>query len=364
MRPESEERLAEIVRTASGPLHVRGGGTHRTPPEDTTVIEMAGLTGVTLYEPAAMTLVAAAGTTLDSIDAILAAEGQQLAFEPPSPARATLGGMVAMNASGPRRVQAGACRDSLIGLRFVDGLGQVAKNGGRVMKNVTGYDLVKLMAGSRGTLGVLTEVAFKTAPIPPAARTLSLPDLDAAHAVAALTAALTSPHDVSGAAWLPGRGAMVRVEGLAGSVGFRAGELSRVLAQFGPVEVDAADAADWRELADIPVAVTASVTAGVGITDPVSDLVSDLAGDQLWRILCRPSQSGQLLRVLPTPVALDWGGALIWVRLPRGWTPPPGLPGQGECMDDGRIFPAPDPRVARLNAELRAKFDPRGIFGD
>jgi glycolate oxidase FAD binding subunit len=171
LAPASEADLADLVRAVAGsgrPLAVEGGGTrgigHAVEGDR---LATAGLAGITLYEPGALTLVAGAGTPLAEVEAVLAAEGQALPFEPwdarPLTGRngtPTVGGMVATNASGPRRIQAGACRDSLIGVRFVDGTGTVVKNGGRVMKNVTGLDLVKLMAGSHGTLGVLTEVAF------------------------------------------------------------------------------------------------------------------------------------------------------------------------------------------------------------
>ena len=165
----------------------------------------------------------------------------------------TIGGVVAANASGPRRMQAGACRDSLIGVRFVDGAGTVVKNGGRVMKNVTGYDLVKLMAGSRGTLGVLSEVAFKVLPMPEAAASLVVPVADAGAAVVAMATAVGSPYEVSGAAWLPGAGVVLRIEGFAASVRYRAGRLAALLARVGAAEVEhdaPAVAARWAAIRD------------------------------------------------------------------------------------------------------------------
>ncbi len=224
-------------------------------------LDVSGLTGITLYEPGALTLVARAGTPLAEIEEALAAEGQRLPFEPGdwrgllgTKGEPTIGGVVAANVSGPRRVQAGACRDSLIGVRFVDGTGAVVSNGGRVMKNVTGYDLVKLMAGSWGTLGVLTEVSFKVLPRAGAAATLIVAAADAGAAVAAMTSALTSPFDVSGAAWLPGTGVLIRVEGFAGSVAYRSGELAKRLAAFGTVSGGNrhdAHAAIWAGVRDV-----------------------------------------------------------------------------------------------------------------
>jgi len=346
LRPETEAATAAAVRAARGPLRPVGGGTRLLPGEDAVPrLDMRGLTGITLYEPAALTLVARAGMPLAEIAATLAAEGQMLAFEPPPRPGSTIGGVIAANASGPRRVQAGAARDALLGVRFVDGTGEVIANGGRVMKNVTGYDLVKLMAGSRGALGVLTEVALKTAPIPPAARLLRLPGLAAAEALAPLTLALTGPFDVSAALWLPGQGALIRLEGLPGSVAIRAEALAARLAGFAP------------ETADPSLCLGENILGGPGADGPRS-------GGDLWRILCRPSQAAAILAGLPEPLRLDWGGALILARLPEGAEPPlpPGAIATRLTGAPARL-PPPDPVTARLEAVLATRFDPRGLFG-
>ncbi|HRO12901.1 FAD-binding protein, partial [Amaricoccus sp.] len=247
MRPRTEEELAEMVRGAPAEgLAIEGGGTRGIGhPVPGARLSVAGLAGITLYEPGALTMVVRAGTPLAEVEAALAAEGQMLPFEPwdarpigGANGVPTVGGMVAVNASGPRRIQAGACRDSLIGVRFVDGTGAVVKNGGRVMKNVTGLDLVKLMAGSHGTLGVLTELAFKVLPRPQAVATVVLGGLDDEAAGRAMRAALATPFQVSGAAHRPGRGTFLRLEGFAGSVAYRAAELARALAGFGAARVE------------------------------------------------------------------------------------------------------------------------------
>lgn len=342
MRPETEAQLAQIIRDATGPLSVTGGATRLWPGEGQGArLDMTALTGVTLYEPEALTLVVRAGTPLREVQEILAAEGQMLGFEPHGAPGSTIGGVAATNASGPRRVQAGAARDAMLGLRFVDGQGQVVSNGGRVMKNVTGYDLVKLMAGSRGTLGALTEISFRTAPIPPATATLALPDLDAAAAIPALSAALGGPFDVSGAAWRPGHGALIRLEGLANSVKARAADLTARLGAFGTVTEG--DPGAWLLLHS-------------NIHDPALDT---------WRIICRPSEAPALLAHLPEPLSLDWGGALIHVALPKGQAPDlPTFSGHARRIAGApAILPAPDALTARLERALRARFDPRGLFG-
>ena len=354
MKVQTEAQLAEAIRDAQGPVQVQGGGTRPVGDAVGHLLEV-GISGVTLYEPAALTLVVGAGTTLAEVETVLAAEGQRLPFEPGRwgavlgrDGESTIGGVVATNVSGPRRVQAGACRDSLIGVRFVDGTGAVVKNGGRVMKNVTGYDLAKLMAGSWGTLGVMSELSFKLLPGAPAQATVCV-DLPAGAAQVALAAALGSPFDVSGAGWLPGPGAIVRVEGLADSVAYRAGRLRDLLAPYGAVTVETdfeASAALWAELRDL--------TPFVG-----------KPGD-LWRFSVAPSQAPELLARLGGEVLLDWGGGLIWALLPEGTRARAiAAPYQGHatCLrGPGPAFePQPAP-LAALEAGLRKRFDPRGIL--
>ncbi|TGN60937.1 FAD-binding protein [Paracoccus liaowanqingii] len=343
MRPETEGQLADLIRGATAPLSITGGGTRPWPGEGGgTHLDMTALTGVTLYEPEALTLVVRAGTPLETVRQTLTAEGQMLAFEPVGRDGSTIGGVAATNASGPRRVQAGAARDAMIGVRFVDGQGEVIRNGGRVMKNVTGYDLVKLMAGSRGRLGALSEISFRTAPLPPVTATLALPDLDAAAAIPALSDALGGPFDVSGAAWLPGQGALIRLEGLAASVKARAADLGARLAPHGRVRQG--DDATWHLLHE-------------NIQDSDADI---------WRITCRPSEAPAILSHLPEPISMDWGGALIHVRLPAGQIPDlPRFSGHARRIAGAApaLRPAADPLTARLEQDLQARFDPRGIFG-
>jgi glycolate oxidase FAD binding subunit len=361
--PASEAEMAEAVAAATGPLAVRGGGT-RGPAAPGEVLSTAALAGVTLHEPGALTLVARAGTPLEEVERTLAAEGQRLPFEPMdhrpllgTGGVPTIGGVVAANVSGPRRIQAGACRDSLIGVRFVDGTGAVVKNGGRVMKNVTGYDLVKLMAGSRGTLGVLTEVAFKVLPAPEAAATLELTGLDPQEAVAALSAALGAPFEVSGAAHLTEAArSLVRIEGFEAQVAYRAERLAEVLAPWGAAAVardPAAIGKTWAAVRD--------VTAFAG-----------RPGD-VWRISVRPSAGPAAHAALGAPPAvMDWGGGLIWALLPEGTDARAdlaGIPGHATLVRAspatharlGTLHPEPAP-LARLAADLRARFDPRGLF--
>ncbi len=363
MRPATEAELAEALRDAAGPVAVRGGGTRSPAPGGLPVLSAAGIAGIRLYEPGALTLVVAAGTPLAEVEAALAAEGQRLAFEPPdlrgllgTAGVSTIGGVAAANASGPRRVQAGACRDAMLGVRFVDGTGAVVANGGRVMKNVTGYDLVKLMAGSRGRLGVLTEIAFKVLPAPEAAADLTLRGLDDARAVAAMAAALGTPFEVTGAAHLPEAGTThLRIEGFAAAVAYRAGRLAERLASFGPAEIEtdaARVAARWAGIRDVAP-------------------LHGRAGD-VWRLSLRATEAPGLVAQAGAFAALyDWGGGLVWLLVAPGTDlrarlgPFAGHATRLRATDpaDGIAADPPEaPAVAALTAGLIARFDPRGIL--
>jgi glycolate oxidase FAD binding subunit len=325
------------------------------------VLSTAALSGIRLYEPGALTLVAGAGTPLAEVEAALAAEGQRLPFEPmdhrglmATRGEPTIGGVVGANASGPRRVQTGACRDSLIGVRLVDGTGQVIRNGGRVMKNVTGYDLVKLMAGSWGTLGVLSEVAFKVLPAPESAATLVLEGLAPEAAVAAMAAALGSPYEVNGAAHLPDGRTVLRIEGFAASVAYRAGALAGHLARFGAAgRVEGEEsAALWREVRDVAA-------------------FHDAPGD-VWRISTRPSDAPGLAARAGGEALFDWGGGLLWLLVPEGTDLRATLGAFAghatlvRAAEETRArippFPPEPAPVAALTAGLRRRFDPRGIL--
>jgi glycolate oxidase FAD binding subunit len=368
MRPTTEAELADFVAGATQPLHIRGGGTRAVGRSATgDVLETGGLSGIDLYEPGALTLVVLAGTPLAEIAQVLDAENQRLAFEPMdhrgllgTTGQSTIGGVVAANVSGPRRVQAGACRDFMLGVRFVDGTGKVIKNGGRVMKNVTGYDLVKLIAGSRGTLGVLTEVSLKVLPKPETAACVLTYGLENHSAVRLMAEALGSPYDVSGAAHVPagmdGRPVtMLRVEGFAGSVAYRAEKL-RALSGHHEVRIEDDPekvAADWASVRDVEV-------------------LQGCTGD-IWRISCKPSDAPELVsRLRAEQLLFDWGGGLIWALLPEGTDARARLGGFGghatlmrTAKAGGPVLPVfhPEPEpIAALSAGIRARFDPRGLF--
>ncbi|MDQ2067435.1 FAD-binding protein [Xinfangfangia sp. CPCC 101601] len=354
MRPETEAELAEIVAGAAGPLAIQGGGTRRIGGAEGAVLETSGLSGVVLYEPAALTLVVRAGTPLAEVEALLAGERQRLAFEPLDMRQvlgrtgvSTIGGVVAANASGPRRVQSGAARDALIGVRFVSGRGEVVKSGGRVMKNVTGYDLVKLMAGSHGTLGVLSELSFKLQAQPEVEATLILEGLDDGPGLAALRRALGSPFDVSGVARVSGR-SVVRLEGLAGSVAYRVGQLRAVLPGDVSVVEGEASAEIWRNVRDL-----------APLQGPEGDL---------WRISCLPTHAAELAAAMGGTVLFDRAGGQVSMVLPEGQGEAlqKALAGRGQAIllrGAGALpFARSSAEVLALSAGLKSAFDPKALF--
>ena len=335
-----------------------------------------GLAGITLYEPGALTLVVKAGTPVSQVEETLAQEGQRLPFEPMdhrfllgTEGEPTIGGMVATAASGPRRVQAGACRDAMIGVRFVNGRGEAVSNGGRVMKNVTGYDLVKLMAGSHGTLGALTEVSFKVLPVPERALTLVIEGLDDIRAVEAMARAMTSPFEITGAAHLPAESAGVeartffRVEGMANQALYRAEQVAARLAEFGAVtQLEGAEhEALW-----------------LGIRD-----VRQFAGrpGAVWRLALKPSDApgavAAIRAALDCEALYDWAGGRVWLLTPEEGDAGAAAIRAETARHGGHatlvrasaatraavdVFePEPEP-MARFSAGLRAQFDPAGIL--
>lgn len=351
--PSDEAGLAALIADASGPLNIRGGGT-RGVQVDGDILSTAGLSGISLYEPGAMTIVAQAGTPVAEIEAALAAENQRLAFEPMdhrtllgTTGAPTIGGVMAANVSGPRRISVGAARDFLLGVRYVDGMGNIVKNGGRVMKNVTGYDLVKLMAGAHGTLGVLSEVSLKVLPCPETASTLVLHGRDDVAAIAALAKALGSPFEVSAAAHDPAeRQTLLRVEGFSESVRYRIEELRKILGGESTVEPESAERwTAWRDVAGFAK-----------------------AEEDIWRVSCKPSDAPMLVAKSGASGArYDWAGGLIWLRAPAGHALRAALgayDGHATLVrGHGQPRFQPEPvGVARITAGLRARFDPRGLL--
>ncbi|KKN69526.1 hypothetical protein LCGC14_0440220 [marine sediment metagenome] len=359
----SEDALVDAIKGARTPVSVQGGIT-RGLPKTGAVLSVAGLNGITLYEPGALTLVAQAGTPVADIEAALAQENQRLAFEPMdhrgllgTTGKPTIGGVMAANVSGPRRISVGAARDFLLGVRFVDGQGVVVKNGGRVMKNVTGYDLVKVMAGSYGTLGVLSEISMKVLPRPETQATLVLHGLDDTTGVRAMAAALGSPFEVTGAAHDPAqKKTMLRIEGFETSVMYRLGRLRDLLGNMG-AEITVSDehktADAWTAIRDV---------AAFSATQ-----------DDVWRVSCKPSDGPALaVRSQADAWLYDWAGGLIWLRCAAGHDLRRKLgafDGHATLVraDDETkarlgVFHPENSGVARLTSALRAKFDPKGLF--
>lgn len=387
--PLSEEAASRIVRAAvaaATPLEIRGGGTRTlwSGSASRDILSSAALSGIVAYNPAEMTMTAKAGTPLEEIATALAGKRQMLAFEPLDlrPALGTsgiptIGGIFATNASGPRRYVAGAARDSLLGVRFVNGSGEVVKAGGRVMKNVTGLDLAKLLAGSRGSLAFLTEVTFRLLPVPKTAATIVVSGLNDAEAAAAMATAMSMSVEVSGAAHLPesvcgrfiggrmpeGAATVLRLEGLAPSVAVRAETLQAAMARFGAASSLDAEATFqlWREIRDV---------------HPYADGTAR----PLWRVSVAPTAGHQLVAALRLEAGIDayydWQGGLVWLRMEadpeaellRRYIKALGgghatlMRASAEAMASTPVLQPQAEAVEALSARIKDKFDPAGIF--
>ena len=330
--PENSGQVLEAVAWAAAeaqPLEILGRGSKRglgRPVQAAHSLDLSRLDGITLYEPEELVLSARAGTPLAAIEAALEAERQLLAFEPADlgpllggqPGAASIGGVLACNLAGPRRIKAGAARDHFLGFVAASGRGELFKSGGRVVKNVTGYDLCKLLCGSYGTLAVMTEVTVKVLPRPEKTYSVLLFGLDDATAGLAMTRALGSPHEVSGAAHLPaaqaarsevsyvaGAGGAVtalRLEGPGPSVEYRCAALRRELADLGATEElhSRNSLALWRELRDVKPFV-------------------DTFDHAIWKISVAPTAGPAVVAEIAQGEAYyDWGGGLVWLALPSG----------------------------------------------
>jgi glycolate oxidase FAD binding subunit len=322
----AELRDAVAAALAAGePVEIVGGGSKRAlgrPLQTPHLLDLSRLSGVRDYAPSELVLTAGAATPLAEIERALAEYGQMLSFEPPDwrallgtkgepPHEPTIGGALGCNLSGPRRIKAGAARDHFLGFRGVSGRGESFKAGGKVVKNVTGYDLCKLMTGSYGTLAALEEVTVKVLPRPETVATVLFSGVAPDPAVRLMSMALGSPHEVSGAAYLPagtaglhdGRVAL-RVEGPAPSVGARRNSLLAEHRGAGSAEIlgEAESAALWRAIGEV-----------APLLEPGERAV--------WRISVAPSRGAELAetltRALGAKFLLDWGGGLVWIAVPE-----------------------------------------------
>ena len=362
LHPRDASDVAAIIAGAARPLEPVGGGSKRQigKPLACDVLDLSALDGIVTYEPAELVLTARAATPLATIERALAAHAQRLAFEPPDfgallgdERLQTLGGIIAANLSGSRRLTAGAARDHFLGFRAVNGRGEPFKAGGKVVKNVTGYDLPKLLAGSWGTLAVLTEITIRVAPAAELDRTLVVAAGSVGECLALLGAALRSSHDVSAAAVDPERGSLLRLEGFAASVEARTRALCAELA-CAPESVLEGDAsrACWRQIASAaPLAASRVV----------------------WRLSVPPSDALRVLeRLQPERYLIDWGGGLLFAAydevdsarvrgaLTSGHATLLKAPAAARAAT--AVFQPQPQAVAAAAARLRSAFDPRSIL--
>jgi glycolate oxidase FAD binding subunit len=386
--PRDAADVLQIVEQAvedEAPLEIVGHGSKRgygRPVQASRTLDLSALAGITLYEPAELVLRAAAGTSVATIRHALSADRQMLAFDPGDwgplygvePTRGTIGGVISANLSGSRRIKAGAARDHILGFSAVNGRSETFKAGGRVMKNVTGYDLPKLMTGTFGTLAVLTDITIKVLPAPETIRTLLIAGLDDGEALNAMSQALGSAHEVAAAAHLPKPSAArisvpavataaraitaIRLEGPEPSTRYRLNALGENLASFGESAALDSTASEtfWSEVRDLKPF----------IAEP---------SRPLWRISVAPTEAPKLVGALSSRLEFDhfydWGGGLIWLALRAGAEPAAeliraALPSGHATLiraDDAvraqvPVFQPQPPVLADLTRRIKESFDP------
>ena len=366
VRPASLDELRDVVADAAGSgakLEIVGGGSKADfgAPREAMILDMTGFAGVIDYDPAELVLTCGAGTALADIQALVAGSNQMLAFEPfdygpilgHAAGASTIGGVIGASVAGPRRLSRGGVRDHLLGFKGVSGRGEVFVGGAKVVKNVTGYDLPKIVAGSWGRLVALAEVTLKVLPAPRAQATLALKGLAPEAAQRVMAAAMGSTADVAAAAYLPGAASvtLLRLEG------------------FGPSVEARAEALTIRTGAlALPPEEAASLWDDVRLVRPLAD------APILWRINAPPSRACALVAALPqADWLMDWAGGLIWLAsdaLPsviRDLAVAAGghatLARAPESLRAAipALHPQPAPVMA-LEARVRRAFDPTGVF--
>lgn len=384
LTPKDEAELAKMVARANKNktrLRIEGGGTRQDLGnliKTDATLSLKNISGITLYEPGALTLVAKAGTPLKEIEKALKKHSQRLAFEPMdhraifgSKGEPTIGAIVAGNISGSRRIIAGGCRDSLIGVRFINGNGEIIKNGGRVMKNVTGLDLVKLMAGSFGTLGVISEVSFKLLPVAQRKVSLEIKGLSSEQAISIMSKALGSPFEITAAAHLPKNlnnkngdaKTLLRIEGFDSQVDYRIEKLSELIANN--IEITTIEGKEhdklWRYIRNVKIFKNSK--------------------NPLWKLSIKPSDAPdiekQLIDKTGADMFFDWAGGLIWLQMQdednahadvvRHIVKQFGghatlVRASDEIREAVEIFQPEQVGIAKLSNLIRKKFDPSGIL--
>jgi glycolate oxidase FAD binding subunit len=388
LKPRDESDIVEAIagvvssgKTCDVVGHGTKSGIGRRVNADCT-LDMSKHSGVVFYEPEELVLSAKAGTPMKDIEKMLIAHRQEFAFEPMDTGplfghvagKGTLGGMLSINFSGPRRVKAGASRDHALGVRAISGRGEAFKAGGRVVKNVTGYDLPKLMAGSYGTLAVMSELTFKVLPVAESSETLLIIGLPDASALKVMAAAMGSAHDVSGAAHAPDGLAdrltlktksavtALRLEGIAQSIAYRRTKLEAMFKSLGMLVIlkEPESRRFWSEVRDVRPFTTH-------------------LGNSLWRLSVAPSEGARIGETIAAAtgarILYDWAGGLLWAEMPdrhpqevvvRG-----AVRGHGFAIlvrvdpsvrDSASAFGEPEANLLRVMKSLKQGFDPQAVL--